>query len=200
MKFYPTERIGLFIDGANLYAAARALGFDIDYKKLLQLFADKAHLVRAFYYTALIEDQEYSPIRPLVDWLDYNGYTMVTKPTKEFTDASGRRKIKGNMDIELAIDVMEMAERLDHVVLFSGDGDFRRLVEAVQRKGVRVTVVSTIRSSPPMVADELRRQADVFVELDELANSIARMHQHAHPRPAAAGGNGNGDDVATGSR
>jgi uncharacterized LabA/DUF88 family protein len=198
MKFYPTERIGLFIDGANLYAAARALGFDIDYKKLLQLFADKGHLVRAFYYTALIEDQEYSPIRPLVDWLDYNGYTMVTKPTKEFTDASGRRKIKGNMDIELAIDVMEMAERLDHVVLFSGDGDFRRLVEAVQRKGVRVTVVSTIRSSPPMVADELRRQADVFVELDDLANSIARMH--AHQKQPLAGGNGNGDDVATGSR
>jgi uncharacterized LabA/DUF88 family protein len=197
MKFYPTERIGLFIDGANLYAAARALGFDIDYKKLLQLFADKGNLVRAFYYTALIEDQEYSPIRPLVDWLDYNGYTMVTKPTKEFTDASGRRKIKGNMDIELAIDVMEMAERLDHVVLFSGDGDFRRLVEAVQRKGVRVTVVSTIRSSPPMVADELRRQADVFVELDDLANSIARMHAHQKP---VAGGNGNGDDVATGSR
>jgi uncharacterized LabA/DUF88 family protein len=197
MKFYPTERIGLFIDGANLYAAARALGFDIDYKKLLQLFADKAHLVRAFYYTALIEDQEYSPIRPLVDWLDYNGYTMVTKPTKEFTDASGRRKIKGNMDIELAIDVMEMAERLDHVVLFSGDGDFRRLVEAVQRKGVRVTVVSTIRSSPPMVADELRRQADVFVELDDLSGSIARMHQH----PKQLGGNnGDGGDIATGSR
>jgi uncharacterized LabA/DUF88 family protein len=199
MKFYPTERIGLFIDGANLYAAARALGFDIDYKKLLQLFAEKGHLVRAFYYTALIEDQEYSPIRPLVDWLDYNGYTMVTKPTKEFTDASGRRKIKGNMDIELAIDVMEMAERLDHVVLFSGDGDFRRLVEAVQRKGVRVTVVSTIRSSPPMVADELRRQADVFVELDDLSNSIARMHQHQRP-PVGGNGNGNGDDVATGSR
>jgi uncharacterized LabA/DUF88 family protein len=199
MRFYPTERIGLFIDGANLYAAARALGFDIDYKKLLHLFAEKAHLVRAFYYTALIEDQEYSPIRPLVDWLDYNGYTMVTKPTKEFTDASGRRKIKGNMDIELAIDVMEMAERLDHVVLFSGDGDFRRLVEAVQRKGVRVTVVSTIRSSPPMVADELRRQADVFVELDDLVNSIARMHQH--PKHAAGGnGNGNNDDIATGSR
>jgi len=176
MQFYPQERIALFIDGANLYAAARALGFDIDYKRLLNLFADKGQLIRAFYYTALIEDQEYSPIRPLVDWLDYNGYTMVTKPTKEFTDASGRRKIKGNMDIELAIDVMEMAERLDHVVLFSGDGDFRRLVEAVQRKGLRVTVVSTIRSSPPMVADELRRQADVFVELDDLSGSIARIH------------------------
>jgi uncharacterized LabA/DUF88 family protein len=175
MVFYPQERIGLFIDGSNLYAAARALGFDIDYKRLLELFADKGQLIRAFYYTALIEDQEYSPIRPLIDWLDYNGYTMVTKPTKEFTDASGRRKIKGNMDIELAIDVMEMAEHLDHVVLFSGDGDFRRLVEAVQRRGVRVTVVSTIRSQPPMVADELRRQADVFLELQDLQPNIARV-------------------------
>ncbi len=174
MIFYSQERIGLFIDGSNLYAAARALGFDIDYKKLLELFAEKGILVRAFYYTALIEDQEYSPIRPLVDWLDYNGYTMVTKPTKEFTDASGRRKIKGNMDIELAIDVMEMAEHLEHIVLFSGDGDFRRLVEAVQRKGVRVTVVSTVRSQPPMVADELRRQADNFIELAELQPMISR--------------------------
>ena len=176
MRFYPQERIALFIDGANLYAAARALGFDIDYRRLLQVFADKGHLVRAFYYTALVEDQEYSPIRPLVDWLDYNGYTMVTKPTKEYTDASGRRKIKGNMDIELAIDMMEMAKHLDHIVLFSGDGDFRRLVEAVQRKGVRVTVVSTIRSSPPMVADELRRQADVFIDLSDLSENIARNH------------------------
>ncbi len=176
MLFYPQERLGLFIDGANLYAAARALGFDIDYKRLLDLFATKGHLIRAFYYTALVEDQEYSPIRPLVDWLDYNGYTMVTKPTKEFTDAFGRRKIKGNMDIELAIDVMEMAPFLDHIVLFSGDGDFRRLVEAVQQKGKRVSVVSTIRSTPPMVADELRRQADNFMELSELMPQIARSH------------------------
>ncbi len=178
MHFYPNERLALFIDGSNLYAAARALGFDIDYKRLLELFQGKGNLVRAFYYTALVDDQEYSPIRPLVDWLDYNGYTMVTKPTKEFTDAMGRRKIKGNMDIELAIDVMEMAERLDHIVLFSGDGDFRRLVEAVQRKGVRVSVVSTIRSQPPMVADELRRQADTFIELLDLAPQIQRTHHH----------------------
>ena len=181
MKFYPTERVALFIDGANLYAAVRALGFDIDYKRLLQHFGEEGRLIRAFYYTALFEDQEYSPIRPLVDWLDYNGYTIVTKPTKEFTDSTGRRKIKGNMDIELAIDVMEMAEHLDHIVLFSGDGDFRRLVEAVQRKGVRVTVVSTVRSSPPMVADELRRQADRFIELDSLSGDIARTHQHREP-------------------
>jgi len=175
MTFYPEERIGLFIDGSNLYAAARALAFDIDYKRLLDYFSGKGRLIRAFYYTALMEEQEYSPIRPLVDWLDYNGYTMVTKPTKEFTDSQGRRKIKGNMDIELAIDVMEMAERLDHIVIFSGDGDFRRLVEAVQRKGVRVTVVSTVRSQPPMVADELRRQADYFMELQDLQPVIARI-------------------------
>ena len=174
MTFYPQERLALFIDGANLYSAARALGFDIDYKRLLTLFQGKGRLLRAFYYTALVEDQEYSPIRPLIDWLDYNGYTMVTKPAREFTDANGRRKVKGNMDIELAIDMMEMAEKLDHVVLFSGDGDFRRLIEAVQRKGVRVTVVSTVKSQPPMVADDLRRTADTFVELMDLMPQIQR--------------------------
>lgn len=183
MMFYTQERIGLFIDGSNLYAAARALGFDIDYKKLLEVFSEQGHLIRAFYYTALIEDQEYSPIRPLVDWLDYNGYTMVTKPTKEFTDAAGRRKIKGNMDIELAIDAMEMAPHLDHMVLFSGDGDFRRLVESVQRKGLKVTVVSTVKSAPPMIADELRRQADYFLELEDLASEIGRKSSGGGGKP-----------------
>ena len=187
MNFYPQERIALFIDGANLYSAARALGFDIDYKSLLGLFSEQGRLVRAFYYTALMEDQEYSPIRPLVDWLDYNGYTMVTKPTKEFTDSAGRRKIKGNMDIELAIDLLEMAEHLDHIVLFSGDGDFRRVVEAVQRRGVRVSVVSTFRSSPPMVADELRRQADRFIELQDLAPKISRNVTRTDPAPSRHG-------------
>lgn len=181
---YKTEKLGIFIDGSNLYAAARALGFDIDYKKLLDLFVSRGRLIRAYYYTALVEDQDYSPIRPLVDWLDYNGYTMVTKPTKEFTDTQGRRKIKGDMDIELAIDVMEMSPHLDHVVLFSGDGDFRRLTESLQRRGLRVTVVSTIRTQPPMIADELRRQADTFLELNELSPFIARAHRpaaHVHP-------------------
>jgi len=172
--FDPHERLALFIDGSNLYASARALGFDIDYKRLLAEFSKQGILIRAIYYTALIEDQEYSPIRPLVDWLDYNGYTMVTKPAKEFTDSSGRRKIKGNMDIEIAVDIMEMSESLDHIVLFSGDGDFRRIVEAVQRKGKRVTVVSTVKSSPPMAADELRRQADTFIELQTLIEAIGR--------------------------
>ena len=178
--FHAGERIGLFIDGANLYSAARSLGFDIDYRRLLGQFRGTGRLIRAYYYTALIEDQEYSPIRPLVDWLDYNGFSVVTKPIKEFTDATGRRKVKGNMDIELAIDMLEMSPVLDHVVLFSGDGDFRRLIEAVQRRGLRATVISTIKSSPPMVADELRRQADNFVELAELAPMIARQGE----RPA----------------
>jgi uncharacterized LabA/DUF88 family protein len=182
MLSYPDEKLALFIDGANLYAAARGLGFDIDYKRLLKHFAGQGKLIRASYYTALIEDQDYSPIRPLVDWLDYNGYTMVTKPIKEFTDSTGRRKIKGNMDIELAIDVMEATEYLDHVVLFSGDGDFRRLVEAAQRRGCRVSVVSTLRSSPPMVADELRRQADNFIELQDLAPAISREGGSRTPR------------------
>jgi uncharacterized LabA/DUF88 family protein len=166
------SRIALFIDGPNLYATAKALGFDIDYRRLLKEFRSRAGvLLRAFYYTAVIEDQEYTSIRPLIDWLDYNGYTVVTK---EFVDASGRRKVKGNMDIELAVDAMELAEHVDQMVLFSGDGDFRSLVEAVQRRGVRVTVVSTISSHPPMIADELRRQADVFTDLIELRPLIAR--------------------------
>ncbi len=185
MNFYPNERAALFIDGANLYAAARALGFDIDYKRLLALFNSRCCLVRALYYTALAEDQEYSSIRPLIDWLDYNGYTMVTKPTKEFTDPSGRRKIKGNMDIELCVDAMELANYLDHIVLFSGDGDFRSLVEAVQQKGRRVTVVSTLVTQPPMIADELRRQADQFIDLRDLEADIGRAsngRQARNPR------------------
>lgn len=168
------ERTALFIDGANLYATAKTLGFDIDYKRLLREFQSKGRLIRAFYYTALVEDQEYSSIRPLVDWLDYNGYAVVTKPTKEFVDSMGRRKVKGNMDIELAVDAMEMAGCLDHMVLFSGDGDFRSLVEAVQRRGVRVSVVSTVTTQPPMVADELRRQADEFIDLVHLIGKIGR--------------------------
>ena len=184
MHFHPSERIALFIDGANLYATAKALGFDIDYKRLLSLFRGEGRLVRALYYTALAEDQEYSSIRPLIDWLDYNGYTMVTKPTKEYTDASGRRKIKGNMDIELAVDAMQLSEHLDHVVLFSGDGDFRSLVGALQQKGLRVSVASTLQTQPPMVADELRRQADQFVDIADLEKDICRDPAQRIPREA----------------
>ena len=189
--FYRDERLALFIDGSNLYAAAKALQFDIDYKLLRQEFMQRGKLLRAFYYTALLENDDYSPIRPLVDWLHYNGFTMVTKPAKEFTDSQGRRKIKGNMDIELTVDAMETAAHVNHIVLFSGDGDFKPLVEALQRKGCRVSVVSTIRSQPPMIADDLRRQADNFIELDELREVIGRPpreHQVERNFEVASGG------------
>jgi uncharacterized LabA/DUF88 family protein len=198
--FYRDERLALFIDGSNLYAAAKALSFDIDYKLLRQEFMRRGKLLRAFYYTALLESEEYTPIRPLVDWLQYNGFTMVTKPAREFIDSQGRRKIKGNMDIELAVDALETSQHVDHIVLFSGDGDFKPLVEALQRKGVRVSVCSTIRSQPPMIADDLRRQADNFIELEELRETIGRPPREPReprdvgapagdpPRAVAAGG------------
>ncbi len=187
MLFHPQERLALFIDGANLYSAAKSLGFDIDYRRLLEQFKVRARFIRAFYYTALLEDQDYSPIRPLVDWLAYNGYSVVTKPAREFTDSMGRRRIKGNMDIELACDLLEMAPNLDHAVLFSGDGDFRCLVEAVQRKGVRVTVVSSTRSQPPMISDDLRRQADQFIELQSIMADIARTQRDGSYQSPRAG-------------
>jgi uncharacterized LabA/DUF88 family protein len=168
------NKIALFIDGANLYATAKTLGFDIDYKRLLMEFQSRGTLLRAFYYKAAFQDQEYSSIRPLIDWLDYNGYTVVTKASKEFIDTSGRRKVKGNIDVELAVDAMKLAGQIDQMVLFSGDGAFRSLVQAVQRRGVRVTVISTMSSQPPMIADELRRQADVFTDLKELRSKLGR--------------------------
>jgi uncharacterized LabA/DUF88 family protein len=177
-----SDRIAIFIDGANLHSSARTLGFNIDYKRLLDEFRGRGIVIRAFYYIAIIETQEYSSIRPLIDWLDYNGYTVVTKPAKEFFDAGGRRKVKSTMEVELAVDAMELAEHVDHMVLFSGDGDFRSLVEAVQRRGVRVSVISTISSHPPMLADELRRQADEFIDLIELRSKLGR---DPSGRPAA---------------
>ena len=181
MHFYQHERTALFIDGANLYAATRALGFQIDFNRLLALFRERARLVRAFYYTALVEGQEFSSIRPLVDWLEYNGFSVVTKPMKTFTTSEGQRKLKGNMDVELAVDAMRLAKELDHIVLFSGDGEFCRLVAALQESGKRVSVVSSLVSKPPMVADELRRQADQFIDLADLEQSIARRQAPIAP-------------------
>jgi uncharacterized LabA/DUF88 family protein len=178
------EKTAGFIDGANFYSAYRNLNFSVDYQALLDIFRENCSLVRMFYYTAILDDQEYSPIMPLIDWLDYNGYTMVTKPAKEFTDHAGRRRIKGNMDIELAIDMLEMAHHIDHAVLFSGDGDFSRLVEAVQRRGVRVTVISSIVSKPPMVSDDLRRAADRFIEINDIRPMIKRQHRDTNEMTA----------------
>ncbi|MDP1738733.1 MAG: NYN domain-containing protein [Caulobacter sp.] len=183
MPFYPTDRLALFIDGANLYSQAKALGFDIDYKKLLDEFRKRGVLIRAYYYTALAESgDDFSPLRPLVDWLDYNGFTVVTKSAREYTDAQGRKRWRGDMDVEIAVGMMEIADKVDHLVLFSGDGDFRALVEGVQRKGVRVTVVSTVKSQPPMVSDDLRRQCDDFVDLADLGDIIGRPQRTHQPR------------------
>lgn len=173
-------KIAAFIDGANLYATAKALGFDIDYRRLLKEFQGRGYLIRAFYYTTLIENDEYSSIRPLVDWLDYNGYTVVTKAAREFTDGLGRRRIKGNMDIELTIDALNMAEKVDEIYILSGDGDFRPLVEELQRRGVRVNVVSSVASQPPMVSDELRRQCDEFIDIASL--KVKREPNERAPR------------------
>jgi uncharacterized LabA/DUF88 family protein len=192
--FDTREKIALFIDGANLYATSKSLGFDMDYRKLLKYFQKRGYLLRAYYYTAIIEDQEFSSIRPLIDWLDYNGYKVVTKPAKEFTDAMGRRKIKGNMDIELAIDAMELVDVVDHFVLFSGDGDFRVLVEALQRRGKKVSVISTVTSQPPMISDDLRRQADHFIDLVSLREEIGREISE-RPAPRARPADDFGDDL-----
>ncbi|WBQ09009.1 NYN domain-containing protein [Hyphomonadaceae bacterium ML37] len=195
MTFYPNERLGIFIDGANLYSAARGLDFDIDYKKLLEEFRKRGRLIRANYYTALLENEEYTPIRPLIDWLDYNGFKIVSKAAKEYSDDSGRRRIKGDMDVELAVDMMEACGYLDHIVLFSGDGDFRKVVEAVQRRGVRVSVVSTLKSSPPMASDDLRRQADAFIELADLGKLVGRERRYRDYTETTEDEGDDGDDA-----
>jgi uncharacterized LabA/DUF88 family protein len=185
MDFRTEDRVCLFIDGANLYSASRNLGFDVDYRSLLAFFRARSRLIRAYYYSAVLDTEEYSPLKPLTDWLVYNGYTLVTKAAREFTDQNGRRRVKGNMDIELAVDMLEMSPRMDHAILFSGDSDFRRLVEAVQRQGVRVSVISSIRTSPPMVGDELRRQADQFIDLADIAPEFTRRQTEPRTRPSS---------------
>ncbi|MEM9739647.1 MAG: NYN domain-containing protein [Pseudomonadota bacterium] len=174
MAFYKDERLALFIDGANLYSAARGLNLEIDFRKVLDEFRKKGRLLRANYYTTLLENDDYSPIRPLVDWLTYNGFNVIKKPAKEYTDREGRRRVRGNMNVEIAVDMLAVADRIDHAVLFSGEGDFRVLIAALKQRGVRVTVISTVKSQPPMAADDLRREADAFVDLQDMAELIAR--------------------------
>jgi uncharacterized LabA/DUF88 family protein len=186
MAFYKDERLALFIDGPNLYAAARGCSLEIDFRKLLKEFQGRGRLMRALYYTTIVESEEYSPIRPLVDWLDYNGFTVMKKPAREFVDRDGRKRVRGSMDVELAVDMLELAPHLDHIVLFSGNGDFRRAVDAVKAKGLRVSVVSTLNASPPMISDELRRVADTFIDLEDMAELIARPKRDFTDAPAPA--------------
>jgi uncharacterized LabA/DUF88 family protein len=171
----PDGKSAVFIDGQSLHHAAKSLNFEVDFKRLLGEFQRRGLIARAYFYTTVLENAEYSSIRPLLDWLEYNGFVVRTKPSKDYDDGEGRRRTKRSMGIELAVDAMEIAKYVDNIFLFSGDGDFRSLVEALQRRGVFVTVVSSLRTKPaPMIADELRRQADAFLELDDLKDAIAR--------------------------
>lgn len=189
MAFYKDERLALFIDGAGLYSTARALGLEIDFRKLLSEFTDRGRLLRANYYTTIVESDEYSPVRPLVDWLAYNGYSVVSKPAKEYTDREGRRRFRGNMNVEIAVDMLEAAPHIDHLILFAGDADFRAAVSAIKRKGCRVSVVSSVKGQPQTIADELRREADTFIDLADLSKLIARPK-----RDGDAGESDTGDD------
>lgn len=177
------EKTSVFIDGSSLYYTAKSLGFEVDYRRLLRYFKSGSRLLRAHYYAAIPETEDYSPLKPLTDWLAYNGYMLVTKAAREFTDQSGRRRLKGNMDVELAIDLMELADHMDHAVIFSGDADLRRAVEAIQRRGVRVTAISSLRSSPSLIGDDLRRQVDQFVELGDIASEFTRRQSEPQTRP-----------------
>ncbi|MEQ9315109.1 MAG: NYN domain-containing protein [Henriciella sp.] len=187
MAFYKDERLALFIDGAALYSSARALGLEIDFRKLLTEFTDRGRLLRANYYTTIVESDEYSPVRPLVDWLAYNGFNVISKPAKEYTDRDGKRRFRGNMNVEISVDVVEAASHVDHIVLFSGDGDFRHAVEVAKRKGARVSVVASVKSQPPTIADELRREADVFIDLADMSRLFARPRRDADRAEAGAG-------------
>lgn len=196
MGLDPDDRTAIFVDGANLYKTARNLGFDIDYKRLLERCRAETRLVRAYYYTAMQEDrdQDYSPLRPLVDWLDYNGFQMVTKVAREFTDAQGRKRFRGTVDVELAVDMVLMAGKLDCIVLFTGNGDFRHAIARCQEQGCRVVCVSTMGTQPPMASDDIRRQADRFVDLTEIEDVIARKNGPNAKREAQAAAPGTDDD------
>ena len=168
------EKTALFIDGPNLYFTAKNLGFDIDFHRLFAEFNRRGSVLRAYYYATIIEDPDYHSIRPLTDWLDYNGFAVVAKTVKDLDAGDGRRKVKGQTGVDLVVDALEIAKYIQNMVLFSGAGDLRALVEAVQRKGVHVTVVSSLRTKRAMIADELRRQANTFLELDDLKGLIGR--------------------------
>ena len=169
------ERFAVFIDGSNFHSTFKSLGFDVDFALMLDQLKQKGRLVRAYYYTALPHDGEVAPIRRLADWLDYNGYTVISKQTRDFYDSTtGTKRTKGNMDMELALDMLKLAPHIDHAVLFSGDGDFVRLLEEMQNRGLRVTVVSSAKTKPPIMADVLRRQTDDFIELNDVRDLIGR--------------------------
>lgn len=173
------DKTVVLIDGANIYATVKALGFDIDFSKLYSEITNGCNLLRIYYYTALVElDDDKIMLKPLVDWLSYNNYTVVTKMAKVITNRDGIRRIKGNMDIEIAVDALTLAYNLKScitdIVLFTGDGDFCYLVGQLQRLGIRVTIVSSLKTQPSYVADELRKAADNFIDIADLREKLEK--------------------------
>ncbi|WP_188129507.1 NYN domain-containing protein [Rhizobium sp. RU20A] len=168
------EKVIVFIDGAHFYFVAKSLDFEIDFQKVLAYFKSEAYLVRANYYTAIAEDQEFIGLRPLVDWLDYNGYRVVTKAYKDLTDPSGKKRVRSSMEMELACDLFEQIDTADHLIIIAGDSDLARLVQTAQLKGKKVTVMSTLTGQLASISDELRRKADQFVDLSGFKEKFSR--------------------------
>lgn len=175
----------VLIDGSNLYEGARSSRITIDYARLLDLLNDDGLLLRAYYFTALMDKTIESPVRKTVDWLSHNGYICVTKEAKEYPvvenyieDGHVRsrtvKKLKGNVDIEIATYAFTMSARLKltELWLFSGDGDFTLMVKEIQETyAMKVYVVS----ATGMVSNDLRRQADKYINLMDIADDIRRI-------------------------
>lgn len=177
--FYKDDRLGVFINGFNLYQCAKALGFEVDYSRMRDEFKVRGRLMRMGYYTTILDGDDFSPQKPLFDWLSYNGYQLNLKPVREIVDPDGRKRVRGSIDVEMAVDILTMVDRLDHIVIFSGSSDLKAVVDAVKRAGVRVSVAATTRTNPAMVSDDLRRSADNFIDLADLMDQISRNHRDA---------------------
>lgn len=206
----PHQRVAVFIDGWNFrYATYESFGLRVDYTKLLRYFAENTVLVRAYFYTGEWDDSAISryaritsPDDPLTKqremeqqrdgerafwrFLNRNGYRVVRKPVRVMTpDEEGTPKMKADLDLEIAIDMLTLAEKCDRIVLVSGDGDFAPLVDAVAKRGVRVAVVSTqadeaFRNARYRASDDLLDAADEFIPIESIRKFIER-EQRAYP-------------------
>lgn len=175
--FYQDEPTALLIDGKNFYSTACALDITVDWKLLHQEISRQCRLMQALYFTTLPkgeDEHDHIAAKPTLDWMEYNGWTVCTKPGRAFVDHDGRRKIKGNTDVELAVAAMKLTPHVGHIVLCTGKADYVPLVAYLQETGTRVTVLSSKAVSPPMIADDLRRKADDFIDLDDMRTTICR--------------------------
>lgn len=173
--FYNTERIGLFIDGYSLYQTVRAMDLRIDYKALRDLFASKGRLNRVQYFATVNDHDpdEFNPQRKTFDWLQYNGFDVQTIQTRSFTGSDGEIQYRGNASVLMTCYALKHAEHLDHVVILTGNADFAPLITALQERGTRVTMVSTIKNGS-LCSDQLRRSADDFIDLEDLRQQISK--------------------------